>query len=168
MEILHIITWGTIDSYYDVTKDTVVPSLHSAIPAYIESMKPYLGYETVELCMKDSRSITQEDRHKMKELIESSPQKYILITHGTYTMPDTARYLEEKLGKFDKVIILTGSMIPLQWFSPSDAGFNLGFAIACFLSAPPGVYVAMNARLFSPEEVVKTLEEGRFSSISDT
>ena len=92
-------------------------------------------------------------------LIADAEESYILITHGTYTMPDTARYLEAHLGKIDKTIILTGSMIPIIGFSPSDAGFNLGFAIASFTGLPSGVFVSMNGRNFSPSEVMKMLNE---------
>ena len=80
-------------------------------------------------------------------------------------MPDTARYLEVNLKNRDKVIILTGSMIPLVGFSPSDAPFNLGFAIAKSQELPNGIYVCMNGRVFEPKEIIKVLAEGRFSSI---
>jgi L-asparaginase len=63
--------------------------------------------------MKDSRNIDSEDRKNLCKCIEESEESYILITHGTYTMPDTARYLEVHLGKIEKTIILTGSMIPI-------------------------------------------------------
>ena len=56
-------------------------------------------------------------------------------------------------------------MIPLVGFSPSDAGFNLGYAFGKFNSLEPGIYVAMNGQILMPEEVIKLLSEGRFSSI---
>ncbi len=115
--------------------------------------------------MKDSRSINQKDRNSILKAINKSPAKHILVTHGTYTMPDTGRFLEKNLKNNEKVIILTGSMIPISGFAPSDAGFNLGFAVAKFDSLEPGVYVAMNGTVFTPSEVVKLVSEGRFSSI---
>lgn len=36
-----IITGGTIDSAYDVTKDTVVPNQKSVIPSFVKSLKLY-------------------------------------------------------------------------------------------------------------------------------
>ena len=80
-------------------------------------------------------------------------------------MPDTARYLKAHLKRKSKTIILTGSMIPISGFSPSDAPFNLGFAIAKVLELPAGVYVCMNGQVFSPEEVAKVVREGRFVSM---
>lgn len=80
-------------------------------------------------------------------------------------MPDTARYIKANSKKKDAIIILTGSMIPLEGFSPSDAPFNLGFAYGKFDQLNPGIYIAMNGRMFSSDECVKLLNEGRFSSI---
>ncbi|MBI5733640.1 MAG: hypothetical protein HY973_01710 [Candidatus Kerfeldbacteria bacterium] len=56
-------------------------------------------------------------------------------------------------------------MIPLVGFSPSDAPFNLGYAVAKVLELPPGVYVCMNGKVFEPEEVMKVLYKGKFISM---
>ena len=48
-------------------------------------------------------------------------------------------------------------MIPLEGFVPTDAGFNLGYAVAKSQDLKEGIYVCMNGRIFSPEEVVKKL-----------
>lgn len=63
------------------------------------------------------------------------------------------------------MIILTGSMIPIQGFSPSDAGFNLGFALGQLNYLPDGIYVCMNGTIFNPQEVVKIINEGKFTSV---
>ncbi len=160
-----ILTGGTIDSYYEGTKDTAIPNEHSVIPKYIKSLKLYEEFEFTEISMKDSRDLTKSDIKKICETVEKSPHKRIIITHGTYAVPDTARFLEANLKNKDKVIILTGSIIPLVGFSPSDAPFNLGFSIAKSQELPNGIYVCMNGKVFSPKEIVKTISEGRFSSI---
>lgn len=166
-EPLHIVlTGGTIDSYWDGAKDTARPLEHSALPKFIESLRLYAPVRFTEVCMKDSRNLDQNDRREVVRAILESEEKKIIVTHGTYTMPDTAKYLKVNLPEdFDKTIILTGSMTPLTGFSPSDSPFNLGFAFAKLEDAKPGIYVAMNGRLFSPEEVIKLLGEGRFSSV---
>lgn len=166
-KILIIITWWTIDSIYSPAQDTVVPNKESIIPDYLTSIKPYFDFRIENLCMKDSRNITNEDRRDMVKIIEECEEDCILITHWTYTMPDTARYLEEHLGTTDKKILLTWSMIPIVWFSPSDWWFNLWFAIGSFQSIEHWVYVSMNARNYAPQEVLKTLNEWRFSSLHD-
>lgn len=166
-KIHFILTGGTIDSYYEGSKDTAVPNQHSVIPQYLNSLKLYEDFEYTKICMKDSRELTKNDMHSIYQTIKESPYNRIIITHGTYTMPDTARYIESNLEKINKVIILTGSIIPLAGFSPSDAPFNLGFAIAKSQELSNGIYVCINGKVFYPKEIVKLISEGRFASLSN-
>lgn len=160
-----IITGGTIDSYYDPIKDAAVPNEKSIIPQFVKSLKLYNSVEFTEICMKDSRDIVKEDLNKILNAIEKSPNKNIIITHGTYTMPDTARFLKANLKRKDQIIIITGSMIPLVGFSPSDGPFSIGYSIAKSQDLKHGIYVCMNGKVFSSEEVMKISKEGRFVSI---
>jgi L-asparaginase len=114
--------------------------------------------------MKDSRSLTPDDLKKITVAVDSSLADKILITHGTYTMPDTARYIEQNMKK-KKAVVLTGSMIPLKGYDMSDASFNLGFALATLQRMDPGILLAMHGRTFEPSEVAKNMAEGRFFSI---
>ncbi|RJO60006.1 asparaginase [candidate division WS5 bacterium] len=165
-EVIHfVITGGTIDSYYEGSRDTVEVLEQSVIPKFIESLKLYTESEFTEVCMKDSRALTKGDMQKVLETVENSQSKKIIITHGTYTMADTANLLKAKLKRKDQVVILTGSMIPLMGFSPSDAPFNLGYSLAKLDELQAGVYVCMNGRIFMPEEVMKMISEGRFTSM---
>ena len=160
-----ILTGGTIDSYYDGSKDTAVPSEHSVIPKFIKILKLYEECTFSEICMKDSREIDENDRKNILHEVENSESKRIIITHGTYTLPDTARYLKANLKEINKTIIFTCSMIPLDGFNLNDAGFNLGYAVAKSQDLKEGVYVCINGRIFSPEEIMKVISEGRFSSV---
>ena len=160
-----ILTGGTIDSYYDGSKDTAVPNEHSVVPKFVKILKLYETCEFTEICMKDSRDLSQTDRKKILDVVKNSNSRRIIITHGTYTLPDTARYLDANLKNNDKTIIFVCSMIPLEGFIPSDAGFNIGYAVAKSQDLPKGIYVCMNGRIFSPNEVVKIISEGRFGSI---
>ena len=164
-QILFILTGGTIDSYYEGKLDTVMPLKNSVVPSFLESLnlKDKLSFK--KIFMKDSRSITKSDRNKVLQTLEKTNHKKIVITHGTYTMPDTARFLEANLERKDQTIILTGSMIPLTGFSPSDAPFNLGYSIANVKILKPGIYVCMNGQIFTPKEVIKQLSQGKFISI---
>jgi hypothetical protein len=55
-EIIHfVLTGGTMDSYYEGTKDTIVPNSKSVIPSFVKSLKLYHQTEFTEICMKDSR-----------------------------------------------------------------------------------------------------------------
>jgi L-asparaginase len=160
-----IITGGTIDSFYDGTRDTVVPNKKSVIPDFVKSLKLHEKIEFTEVCMKDSRSLTRTDLINILKKIQKSPHNKIIITHGTYTIPDTARYLKANLKRDDQTIVFTGSLIPLVGFSPSDASFNLGYSIAKVQDLPNGIYVCMNGKVFEPDEVTKLIYEGRFVSI---
>jgi len=97
--------------------------------------------------------------------IEKSKYNKIIVTHGTYTMPDTARFIKANLKRNDQTIVLTASAIPIVGFSPSDGPFNLGYAISKLEDLEPGIYVAINGAVFSPEEVMKVISEARFDSI---
>ncbi|MDP3998692.1 MAG: asparaginase domain-containing protein [bacterium] len=160
-----ILTGGTIDSVYDGVKDTVVPNEHSIVPSFINSLKLYEKTRFTEVCMKDSRDTNEKDWENILQAIEKSDYLKIIITHGTYTMADTARYLKANLKRNDQTIIFTGSLIPINGFAPSDGTFNLGYAIARTQELKPGIYVCMNGKTFSPDEVVKIIHEGKFVSI---
>ncbi len=165
-ETIHfIITGGTIDSYYEGTKDTTVPNEKSIIPRFVKSLKLYTPIEFTEVCMKDSRDIVNSDLKNILNAIEKSPHKKIIITHGTYTLSDTGRFLKANLKRKDQTIIITGSMIPLVGFSPSDGPFAIGYAIAKVQDLESGVYVCMNGKVFLTEEVMKVNKDGRFTSI---
>ena len=55
-------------------------------------------------------------------------------------------------------------MIPYK-FGSSDGLFNLGSALAFVQALPPGVYVAMNGRIFNWDNVRKNRETGEFEEI---
>ena len=111
-----IITGGTIDSFYDGSKDTAVPNKESIIPSFIKSLKLYHGAEFTTVCMKDSRDLKREDLENVLKTIEKSSHDKIIVTHGTYTMPDTARFIKGNIKRDDQTIILTASAIPIQGF----------------------------------------------------
>lgn len=162
---IHIIkTGGTIefiDPAYDAINKQLM-KLDATIESYLRSLiKPHFNFSSESIVEKDSRDIREEDREKLVRVIQATPHTNIVVTHGTFTMRDTAEYLEQ--GSFnDKKIILTGSMIPITGFANSDAGFNLGYAIASFASIEPGVYLSMNGGIFKYSQVAKNEELFRF------
>src|SRR5258708_36359143 len=161
-----MLTGGTIDSYYEAAKDSVSPNKESVIPGFIASLKLFnTQAKFTTICMKDSRDLSDEDRKKLLKALEQTPSLHIVITHGTYTMPDTARFLKANLKRTDQVIVLTAAMIPLNGFNMSDAQFNLGYAFAKVQDLKPGVYACMNGYVFNPEEIMKNVKEGKFESI---
>lgn len=163
-KIHFIITGGTIDKSYNPV--TEKPESHniSVIPDYIQKIiQPHfpLSFETP--CLKDSLDITDDFRAHLVELIQKNEAKKIIITHGTSTLTNTAEFLEKHLDpQTDKTIVLVGAMIPLKEFAMSDAGFNLGYAIATVKNSDPGVYLCMNAQTYKPGHVRKNIEKGQF------
>lgn len=165
--ILILMTGGTIDSRWDGKTDTAVPNEHSVLPEYFAGMFLYPKVEFQEVCMKDSRQMTPDDVENVLHALEKTQATKVIITHGTYTMPDTARYLAANLKRNDQTIALTGSMVPLKGFTESDAPLNLGYAFAKLEELKPGIYLCMNGRTFSAEEVAKNISEGKFFSVFD-
>ena len=91
-------------------------------------------------------------------LIEPGINK-IIITHGTDTMMDTARYIAERVS--GKLIVITGAMRP-ERFSNTDAAINLGSAIATANILDEGVYIAMHGIVKPHNEIRRNLETGKY------
>jgi L-asparaginase len=108
---------------------------------------------------KDSRAITDEDRAQLVCKIKESAATKILITHGTFTMEDTAKYIGKL--NLNKTIVLVGSFI-LGSSAETDAPFNLGYALSSLQLLKPDVYIAMNGQIFNWNNVSKNLETNKF------
>ncbi len=154
-DVTILFTGGTIDSYYDVNKCIPVPFSESKVPEYVEKslfLDDSVSLNYVQICSKDSRDVTDADRQKMCEAIDGSPSARFVITHGTFTMFETAKYLRKHLKSQDKKIVITGSMVPLIGFYHSDAHFNLGYSLGYLQNTENGVWVCIKGRIFSAEE----------------
>lgn len=114
-----------------------------------------------------SESLTNDNlltlAKRVSALSKQSDVDGIVITHGTDTMETTARLLGENIT--DKTIVLTGAMIPYA-FGSSDGLFNLGSSLAFAQSLPHGVYIAMNGRCFTWDNVRKNRDAGIFEDLS--
>jgi len=161
-DTIHIIaTGGTIDAHFSPKEYKPVPNEESIIEDFIKNfIKPHFDMKTSTVSMIDSLYMTKEIRGNILETIKKSNHDKILITHGTDGMIDTAKFIYDE--SKNRAIILTGAMIPLKGFSPSDAGFNLGFAIGNLLNINSGLFIAMNGKIFTPDNIVKNLEQSRF------
>jgi L-asparaginase len=163
MSIRVLVTGGTFDKEYNELngelyfKDTHLQELlemgRNKVPVQIET-----------LMMIDSLEMTDSDRELIVQRCADCPESKIIITHGTDTMAETARWLARNIS--GKTIVLTGAMIPIK-FGSSDGLFNLGSAFAFVQSLPPGTYVAMNGRYFNWNNVRKNKQTGRFEELAD-
>ena len=165
--MIHIVLMGgTIDEHWDGTTDTVVPNKSSVIPDYLAGLHLPQKIKYSEVCLKDSRALTTSDLKKMVRVVEDSTCRQVVVTHGTYTMPDSARYLKAQLKRKDLTVVFTGSFVPLNGFTFSDAPFNLGFALAEVGQLPVGgVYVCMGGKVLTAEEATKFISKGKFISL---
>jgi L-asparaginase len=160
MKIKIFTTGGTIDKiYFDQKSEYQVGDPQAK--GVLEKANVVVDYEVEAILKKDSLDLTDSDRKLIRKRVESTPLNKIIVTHGTDTMIKTARELESVSGK---TIVLTGSMYPAQ-FKESDAVFNIGSALTAVQILEPGVYIAMNGRIFTPRSVQKNAELNRFEEI---
>jgi len=157
MRIRVIATGGTIDKVYFDAASTYDVGDPQVGPLFKEANVTF-DYVVESVLQKDSLQMTDEDRALIRQRVAASPEKLILITHGTDTMTETAARLAD-LG--DKVIVFTGSMLPAR-FRQSDALFNIGCAVGALQVLPPGVYIAMNCQVFTAADVKKNRAQSRF------
>lgn len=160
MTLRIITTGGTIDKlYFDAKSEYQVGD--PQIGRILKEMDVGLEFEVTSLFRKDSLEITDADRQLVRDTIAGDSNERFLITHGTDTMLDTARCLADIAGK---TMVLTGALNPAR-FKDSDAMFNIGCAVAAAQVCPPGVYIAMNGRIWRPDEVRKNREANRFEAL---
>ena len=157
MPIKIFTTGGTIDKTYFDQKSTYQVGEPQAA-GVLERANVVVEYEVRSLMQKDSLDLDDSDRELIREAVLSERDSRIIITHGTDTMVTTARFLLNIPGK---TIVLTGSMYPAQ-YRDSDAVFNLGCALVGVQILGPGVYIAMNGRIFDPATAVKNVALNRF------
>ena len=158
-KLLVLTTGGTLDKvYFDALSEFQVGD--AVAGSILTAMNVNFEFEVKEICRKDSLELTDQDREHLKAAIESSDANYVLITHGTDTMVDSANYIGEQA---DKVIIFTGAMQPAA-FSNTDAVFNIGTAVGAFSVAQPGSYIAMSGQVYPASNVFKNYDSRRFES----
>jgi L-asparaginase len=161
MESLCIVTTGgTIDKiYFDDKSDYQVGE--PQIGRILEELGVAFRFTVIPIIRKDSLHINQTDRELLRQTIAAQPARHVLVTHGTDTMVETAKVLAEIA---DKTIVLTGALNPAR-FRGSDAEFNIGTAVGAVQSLAPGVYIAMNGRVWDPRLVRKNVTANRFEAI---
>lgn len=158
MTIRIITTGGTIDKRYNPLNGELMFDI-SRIEAMLEESGFTADYVIESLMLKDSLEMTQNDREKIVKACSASPEENIVITHGTDTMVESARAIAEVCE--NKTIVFTGAMVPDQ-FRGTDARFNLGCALTAVQLKESGVFIAMNGKVFSYDEVKKDKARGEF------
>ena len=141
MSILIIQTGGTIDKIYPKSINGWGFEIGDAAIHQILSNKVLsFDYRIISACKKDSTQLNEKDLNNILNVCQKSSEEQIIITHGTDTILDTAKFLSIIQ---DKTIILTGSFLP-HAFKNSDAEFNIGMAISAVQTLNKGIYVSLN------------------------
>ena len=155
--IRFITVGGTIDKeYFDRLSDYQIGA--PGVERILEAFPLSVDYRIESILRKDSLDMTHEDRVLVRRAVEASPERQIVITHGTDTMVETAT---ELAGVRGKCVVLTGAMQPAR-FQQSDAIFNIGTAIGAVNVLGDGVYIAMGGRVVDPAHVRKNRDRGVF------
>lgn len=152
-------TGGTIDKiYFDAKSSFQVGD--SPILELLKEANLTIDVKVTAVLRKDSLEMTDDDRLLIRRAAEASISPQLVITHGTDTMLQTGCALQGIAGK---TIVLTGAMQPAR-FRATDALFNVAAALTAVQTLPPGVYIAMNGRIFNPDTARKNVAENRFET----
>ena len=154
-------TGGTIDSFYnpeDGVPHYVPQDGETAVPSGLEHIGKKEDCVIRHYGTYDSKDLYEMRDDVIREIITdamNAGHNKVLITMGTDTMPQTARYTRDLLHKYGEkgrnmTVVFTGSMVPLrdaekEFRETSDGVENLEFAINALQGEHKGVFVAMHA-----------------------
>ena len=159
MRIAILTTGGTFDKiYFDANSEYSIGE--PCISSILDEGNVMSDYRVQSILKKDSLDITQDEREIIKKSVIECEEERIIITHGTDTMVETAKFLEDVK---EKTIVLTGAMQPAR-FKKTDAIFNSGFAYSAALILENGVYIAMSGQIFNSNNVRKNIDLGKFEN----
>ena len=161
MAVRLIITGGTFDKRYDEIKGKLTLD-QTHLPEILDLVRCKLDIQLEINQLIDSLYMEEEGRQSILESCKNAPEDRIVVTHGTDTMAKTAAVLGQ--AGLDKTIVLTGAMRPYS-VGKSDATFNLGSALIATQTLPAGVYIAMNGKIFTWDNVEKNRELGIFETL---
>ena len=106
-----IVTGGTIDKVHDPKTEGLAFSPDGAthIPELLRIGRCH--FPVVDLLMlKDSLYFDESDREAIARAVTTAPEEAVVLTHGTGTMGQTARFLAPLVQ--GKTVVLTGAMRP--------------------------------------------------------
>jgi len=161
MTLRILATGGTFDKHYNELNGTL-GFADSHVPALLARCRLTVEVALEQLPLMDSLDMADADRARILAACQAATEKAVVIIHGTDTMPQTAAVLVP--AKLGQTIVLTGAMISYA-IANSDAMFNLGFAAGVAQTLPPGVYVAMNGKIFAWDNVQKNKAAGVFQPL---
>jgi L-asparaginase len=160
--VLVLITGGTIDDFEYDDENSAPARKTSTIPDLIRRSGVQGSVTTEVLMLKDSQFVTDTDRATILAALNASAATKVIITHGTKTMPDTAKFLGPSVS--GKTVVLTGCMVLPSNDDSADALAHITFAFDQVRLLPAGVYVAMQGKIFNWNNVRKNHAKGMFET----
>lgn len=146
MDLFIIQTGGTIDKEYPQRVGAYGFEINmAAATRIVQRARVIPEIHSITCCKKDSQDIDDSDRNELLSFIQKIPEGRIIITHGTDSMIETARWLDHRTRR---PLVITGSYIPYSC-KDSDADFNVGMAMAATEFIREGTYIVMNG-IISP------------------
>lgn len=161
MAIRLFVTGGTFDKEYNELTGQLFFK-DSQIHEILKLGRSRLDLNVTSLMLMDSLDMTNEHRNIILDSCQKCDENKIVISHGTDTMTETAKYLSDKIP--GKTVVITGAMIPYK-FGSSDGLFNMGSALAFVQSLPAGIYIAMNGRYYDWNNCKKNKQTGFFEEL---
>ena len=157
-----IVTGGTIDKIHDPMTEGLAfaKDQSTQIPEILSFGRCHFP-KVERIMLKDSLDFDDSDRDAIVEAVNAAEESAIVVTHGTGTMGQSARWLAKRVS--GKTVVFTGAMRPHS-LSFSDGPFNLGGAIIAAQTLPDGIYGVMNGRVFEAAKLDKNTEQGRFDA----
>ena len=111
MKVAILTTGGTFDKvYFDANSEYSIGD--PCITSILDEGNVNSDYRIQSILKKDSLDITSKERHIIKNSVQECEEERIIIIHGTDTMVETAKSLEDIK---DKTIVLTGAMQPARF-----------------------------------------------------
>jgi L-asparaginase len=164
MQTIYLITTGgTIEKEYSEQLGAVL-NTSNRIGQYLSLLRlPESDVRVIPLMNKDSLEMSADDRALLvAEVKKLLPQNCpVVITHGTDTMVESGRAIENAIPAPAVPIVLTGAMAPLG-FERSDGLQNLTESLFAARLLAPGVYLVLHNQVFPVSEVRKDRERSTF------
>jgi len=111
MKVRLLITGGTIDKVYNQSNGELeFDKTH--FNEMISRARVEVDMSIEQLLLIDSLDMVNKDRDLILDRCINCDEEFVLITHGTDTMCDTAKLLGEN--SINKAIVLFGAMVPMQ------------------------------------------------------
>ena len=135
----------------------------SAIPKIFERSRINISMDFESLFFKDSLDMDDNDRIMIARKLKAEPVQNLVLIHGTDTMVETAQAIKKVNLSENKVVVITGAMVPFS-MKDSDAMFNFGSAFTATQILAPGIWICMNGKIFQHNKVKKNKLKGVFEA----